>query len=246
REVCMKFLGLDPIDTPIPVRPVAHYAMGGIEADINGKTKADNIWAAGEVACLSMHGANRLGSNSTAECLVWGDICGNEIVKFLKTDPKLSDAPVDKLKCEEERLFGDLINKNGNENPFDIRKDLRKIMDECAGVFRKGEELAKGLEKVKLLKEKFNNIGIQDKGRVYNTNLINTLETENLLILAEAQLASALAREESRGGHSRRDFPTRDDEKWLKHTLAKYTENGPNLDYKDVTLTKWKPVERKY
>jgi succinate dehydrogenase / fumarate reductase flavoprotein subunit len=246
REVCMKFLGIDPIHTPIPCRPVAHYSMGGIEADILGKTKVDNIWAAGEVACTSMHGANRLGSNSTAECLVWGDICGQEIVKYLKSVPDLAELPDDKADQEEKRIFTDYLGKNGSENPFQIRNELRRTMDKYAGVFRTGGDMSKGLEEIKALKERFKNIGIQDKGKIYNTNLINTLETENLIMLAEVLLSGALAREESRGGHARHDFKTRDDEKWLKHTIAYHTPEGPRLDYKDVTITKWKPVERKY
>jgi len=246
REVCMKFLGLDPIHTPIPVRPAAHYAMGGIETDTYGKTTLANVWAAGEVACTSLHGANRLGSNSTAECLVWGDICGREIVKYFHTNPPLPDVPDDKPAEEENRIFKVLMNKDGTENPFQIRHDLRRVMDRRAGVFRTGEDLALGLEEVKTLQKRFENIRINDKGRIYNTNLINALETENLLLLAEVLLLGALAREESRGAHARRDFPVRDDEKWLKHTLAYYSDKGPRLDYKAVSITKWKPVERKY
>jgi succinate dehydrogenase / fumarate reductase flavoprotein subunit len=246
REVCMKFLGLDPIYTPIPVRPAAHYAMGGIEVDIYGKTAMANMWAAGEVACTSLHGANRLGSNSTAECLVWGGICGDEIVTYLKTEPPLHEVPDEKATAEEDRIFKDFMNKNGTENPFQIRHELRSIMDKRTGVFRTGSDLARGLEEVKSLQERFKNISIEDKGKIYNTNLINALETENLLLLAEVLLAGALAREESRGAHARKDFPERDDEKWLKHTLAYYSDQGPRLDYKDVSITKWKPIERKY
>lgn len=246
REVCMKFLGLDPILTPIPVRPAAHYAMGGIEADIYGKTKLDNVWAAGEVACTSLHGANRLGSNSTAECLVWGAVCGDEIAKFFEKNPSLPDVPEDKAVAEEYRIFNELMNKKGSENPFEIRHELRRVMDIRTGVYRTGKDLETGLEEVKALQKRFENIGMTDKGRIYNTNLINALETENLLLLAEVVLAGALAREESRGGHARIDFPERDDDKWLKHTLAYHTDEGPRLDYKDVSITKWKPVERKY
>jgi succinate dehydrogenase / fumarate reductase flavoprotein subunit len=246
REVCMKFLGLDPILTPIPVRPAAHYAMGGIEADIYGKTELDNVWAAGEVACTSLHGANRLGSNSTAECLVWGDVCGNEIAKYFETSPALHDVPEDKATAEEYRIFSALMNKDGTENPFEIRHDLRRVMDKRTGVYRIGKDLETGLEEVKSLQKRFEEISLGDKGRIYNTNLINALETENLLLLAEVVLAGALAREESRGGHARIDYPERDDDKWLKHTLAYHTDDGPRLGYKEVSITKWKPVERKY
>jgi len=246
REVTMKFLGLDPIFEPIPVRPVAHYSMGGIETDIKGKTKMEGIWAAGEVACISLHGANRLGTNSTAECLVWGGIAGADIEKYLRTNPKVPDVPKDHVEEEEKRIFQDLLGRDGDENPYQLRKELREVMDFHMGVFRTGDEISAGLEKIRKLKERFNNIKIQDKSRIYNSNLINTLELENMLLLAETMIIAALAREESRGGHSRRDFPKRDDENWLKHTLITLTDDGPKLDYKDVTITKWKPVERKY
>ncbi|MDX9822084.1 MAG: succinate dehydrogenase/fumarate reductase flavoprotein subunit [Syntrophales bacterium] len=246
REVCMKFLGLDPILKPIPVRPVAHYSMGGIEADINGATKVKGVWAAGEVACHSMHGANRLGCNSTAECLVWGGITGAEIVKFLNADPPMPKLRGDRIDDEYARIFGELLNRKGTENQYDIKKELRIAMDQHAGVYRTAKSMSEGLKKVQDLKQRYQRISIQDKGQVYNTNLINALEVENLLNLAEALLTAALAREESRGAHARTDFPTRDDEKWLKHSLVTYSPDGPKLSYKPVAITKWKPVERKY
>jgi len=246
REVCMKFLGIDPIHTPIPVRPVAHYSMGGIEADINGETKVKGIWAAGEVACTSLHGANRLGTNSTAECLVWGGITGAEVVKFLGTEPVMPEISQAKAGEEEKRIFDELMQKDGGECPYRIRRELRELMGQHVGVYRTAERLQEGLDKIKALKERFKKVTIKEKGRVYNTNLINTLEVGNLLDLAEVMVLAALTREESRGGHARLDFPARDDEKWLKHTLVTYTDEGPKLDFKEVTITKWLPVERKY
>jgi succinate dehydrogenase / fumarate reductase flavoprotein subunit len=246
REVCMKFLDLDPIFKPIPVRPVAHYSMGGIETDLRGATKARGVWAAGEVACVSMHGANRLGTNSTAECLVWGDITGQEIVEYLKANPSLPPSPSKDAEEEEKRVFSGFLTKSGLENPYRIKEELRTLMDHHMGVYRDGQQMNEGLEKVKDLKERFKNISVQDKSRVYNSNLINVLETENLLDLAEIMITAALTREESRGGHARTDFTKRDDEKFLKHTLVKKGDTGPVLDYKPVTITKWKPVERKY
>jgi succinate dehydrogenase / fumarate reductase flavoprotein subunit len=243
----MKFLGLDPIKEAIPIRPVAHYSMGGIEADINGATKIDGIWAGGEVACTSLHGANRLGTNSTAECLVWGNICGKEIVNYLGRNPKMTEPPANRIEKERKRIFEDLMQREGSENPYVIRQELRKLMDENMGVYRTGENMKNALDRVRELKKRFRIAPVRDKSMVYNTNLINMLETENLLDLAEITVMSGLAREESRGGHARRDFTKRDDEKWLKHSLVFYKEEGiPEIGYKPVRITKWKPVERKY
>jgi len=257
REVCMKFLGLDPILSPIPVHPVAHYSMGGIEADIDGRTKVENIYAAGEVACHSLHGANRLGCNSTAECLAWGAITGREIAKHVATDLKLSPLPEQAARDEESRIFKGIMQRgeggggragrgSGGENPYKIRRELGAVMDRHAGVFRDGRSMQEGLSKVRALMERFENVEVADKGRVYNSNLVNMLETGNLLVLAEVVLTAALAREESRGGHSRRDFPKRDDEQFLKHTLVTKANGKPEIAYKPVTTTRWKPVAREY
>lgn len=245
REVCIKFLGIDPITQPIPIRPVAHYSMGGVETDINGKTRIEGIWAAGEAACVSLHGANRLGSNSTAECLAWGGITGAEIVAAL---PKLKDAPPlpqAMLQAAQDHV-AELMSRQGEENIYQLRRELRTAMDRHAGVFRTGEGLAQGLEIVRDIRQRARQAPVQDQGVTYNSNLFHALELENLLDLAEVLLTGALARQESRGGHARRDFPSRDDEHWLKHTLAFRTERGPRLEYKPVTITTWKPVERKY
>jgi len=246
REVCMKYRGIDPVLEPIPVRPVAHYSMGGVETDIDGKTEMAGVWAGGEVMCSSLHGANRLGCNSTSECLVWGTITGREVFKYLQSGPATPDLPESRVDAEEKRIFSDLLGKVGKENPYAIRQELRTVMDRCFGVFRTAKAMGEGLEKIRALKERFGNISIQDKGRVYNTNLKNVLELENLLDLAEVMGVAALAREESRGAHSHRDFPKRDDDNWLKHTLVRHSADGPRLDYKPVRITRWKPVERKY
>lgn len=246
REVAIKFIGVDPIDEPVPIRPVAHYSMGGIETDINGATRAKGIWVAGEAACVSLHGANRLGSNSTAECLVWGKITGQEAVKYIGNNSKFPEAPTDKFQDEEKRIFTDLISKNGSESLYKIKTELRETMDQNVGVFRTGEALETAYNKVKELQKRFENINIKDKSRAFNTDLTTALEVENLLDLAEVFVKGALVRTESRGGHARRDFATRDDDNWLKHTLA-FCENGkPRLDYKPVNITTWKPIERKY
>jgi succinate dehydrogenase / fumarate reductase flavoprotein subunit len=194
-----------------------------------------------------LHGANRLGSNSTAECLVWGQITGEQVVeKYWHSGiafPKLSAAFV---KNQEERLERWLSNSSGAENLYALRRELRQTMDGYVGVFRTSEELQQALRKIQSFKQRYQNIRVRDANRVYNTDLIAALELGNLLDLAEVAVASALARQEFRGAHARRDFAKRDDEKWLKHTLAHFTPEGPKLSYKPVRITRWKPVERKY
>jgi succinate dehydrogenase / fumarate reductase flavoprotein subunit len=208
--------------------------MGGVETDINGATRVKGIYAAGEAACVSLHGANRLGSNSTGECLVWGRISGAHAGRYCNEIKQAAPVPEAKLNAEHNRIFQGLMTQNGTENLYEIRRELRTCMDTHVGVFRTGKELTQGLDI------------IDDKSNVYNTNLYHALELENLLDLAEVLVTGALTRTESRGGHARRDYPDRDDANWLKHTLAFCTPQGLKLDYKPVTITNWQPVERKY
>jgi succinate dehydrogenase / fumarate reductase flavoprotein subunit len=245
REVCIKFIGVDPIEKPIPIRPVAHYSMGGIETNIDGLTRIPGVWAAGEAAAVSLHGANRLGSNSTGECLVWGAITGAEIVKAL---PGLgAAAPVpEKLVADRMGHIKDLLARQGSENLYALKREVRQMMDRDVGVFRTAAELEHGLSVVRQIRERSRNAPVNDKGALYNSNLFHALELENLLDLAEVTIVGAIAREESRGAHARRDFKVRDDERWLKHTLAWYTGGAPRLDYKPVVIDQWKPEERKY
>ncbi len=245
REVCIKFIDLDPITKPIPIRPVAHYSMGGIECDINGLTRVPNVWVAGEASCVSLHGANRLGSNSTAECLVWGGIAGSEIAKALVRAKAPARASDTKVKQASQHI-ADVQAREGKENLYELRRELRSTMDTNLGVFRTGADIQKGLTKIREIRDRSRRAPVPDKAKIYNSNLFHALELENLVDLAEVTAVGALAREESRGGHARRDFATRDDVKFLQHTLAWRTEGAPRLDYKPVTITTWKPVERKY
>jgi succinate dehydrogenase / fumarate reductase flavoprotein subunit len=245
REVCMKFANLDPVHSPIPIRPVAHYSMGGIETDINGLTRTPGVWVAGEAACVSLHGANRLGSNSTAECLVWGGITGNEIATALASLGAPPPVPAATLAARQDRLRG-LLAREGRENLYDLRRELRAAMDTHVGVFRTGDGLRQALAAVTDIRARAAQAPVQDKSRVYNSNLFQALELENLIDLAEVTIAGALAREESRGAHARDDFPARRDEAWLSHTLAWRTDAGPRLAYKPVTIDTWKPEERMY
>jgi succinate dehydrogenase / fumarate reductase flavoprotein subunit len=245
REVCIKFVGVDPITQPIPIRPVAHYSMGGVETNIDGLTRIPGIWAAGEVACVSLHGGNRLGANSTAECLAWGGITGGEIARALPSLGAPRPLPAAQITARAAAIDA-LFKRQGTENLYELRRDLRTTMDRYVGVYRKGPELCKALDTIRTIRERSLHAPVNDKSAVYNSNLFHALELENLLDLAEVTVMGAVAREESRGAHARRDFSTRDDEKWLKHTLAWKTEGNPRLDYKAVTIDTWKPVERKY
>ncbi len=244
REVAIKFAFLDPISEPIPVRPAAHYFMGGIHTDIDGATSIEGVWVAGEAGCVSLHGANRLGANSTAECLVWGKITGAKAVNWAIKRKALPLVSRERLRQEEALLFEEFHDKG--ENAYLIRKELQDIMDHRVGVFRNELELESALKRIRELKESVKYAQVKDKSRIYNTNLLTVLEVKNLLDLAEVIVAGGLARTESRGAHSRRDFPQRDDVNWLKHTLAYYAPEGPRLDFTPVTITMWEPVERRY
>jgi len=246
REVAMRFNFIDPIYEPIPIRPAAHYFMGGIHTDIDGATPVEGIWAAGEAACGSLHGANRLGCNSTAECLVWGKISGDKAAQYVSKQKTFSPLPQETtLKDEETRIFN-RFSSDAKESAYSLRRELQKTMDSGVAVFRTGSGLEGSLNKIRELKQRLPDAQVKDRGRIYNTDLLSALEVDNLLDLAEVIVAGALARTESRGAHSRRDFPQRDDANWLRHTLAHYTPTGPRLEYIPVAVTMWQPVERKY
>ena len=244
REVTIKHIGLDPIEKPIPIRPVAHYTMGGVHTDIKGHTPIENIWAAGEVACVSLHGANRLGANSTAECLVWGRVAGEEAARYA-AQTSTAEAPLEAAQAERSKIER-LFQSKGSEDHYQIRKELRRTLDAHMGVFRTGEGIQAGLDKIRALKERYQHISLKDTSLRYNTDLERAIETGFMIEVAEVATLGALTRTESRGGHARRDYKTRDDENWLKHTMACYTPDGPALDYIPVNVSMWKPVERKY
>ncbi len=247
REVCIKFAFIDPIKESIPIRPAAHYCMAGIHTNILGATTVNGIWAAGEAACVSMHGANRLGANSTAECLVWGKITGEEAARYASKQKSLPDSPMKKAEEEEKRVFEQAGHGSGKEDIFVIWHELQETMDHNVGVFRNGTNLEKAVKKVRELKQRANDVKVIDTSRIYNINLLNILEVRNLLDLAETVSMAALNRTESRGAHSRTDYKTRDDENWGKHSMTHYNEGRePSLDYIPVDISKWLPVERKY
>jgi len=244
REVTMKFLGIDPVNEIVPIKPAAHFTMGGVHTDIRGATELKGLWAAGEAACVSVHGANRLGSNSTSICLVYGRITGAEAAAHVE-GWQGDGIPKDAVLAEERRIFDDTLRGSGDVSPYGVRDRLQAIMDEHAYVFRHGDELANALGAVRALKaEAYRNVA--DTEKAYNTNLLHVLELDSLLNAAELVLVGALARQESRGAHTRLDFPKRDDVNWLKHTIAHRTADGPRLSFVPVTITKHQPVERKY
>ncbi len=245
REVTMKFVGIDPVEEPIPIRPVAHFTMGGVHTDIKGATELKGLWAAGEAASVSIHGANRLGSNSTTICLVYGKITGAEAAYYVK-GWQGNGLPKEQVLAEEKRLFDETLNGSGDVSPYEIRDRLQEIMDRDAYVFRSGEGLSRAVREIRGLKEEaYRKVG--DKVKEYNTNFLHVLELDSLLNAAELVVTGGLARQESRGAHTRLDFPKRDDVHWLKHTLAHRGPDGhPVLTYTPVTITKHQPVERKY
>ncbi len=246
RELAMKFVDVDPVHQPVPIRPVWHYTMGGIDTDIDGATRMAGVWAAGEAACGSLHGANRLGSNSTAECLVWGQITGARAAEYAAEREKPASPPKEASDRAEKYIFDDLLKRDGKESIYQIRKELRNTIDRNMGVFRTAEKMKRGLEKIRELKTLYRNIVVRDKSNVYNLDLMYALELGFMLDIAEVSTEGALRREESRGGHARSDFTVRDDEKWLKHTLARFTPDKPEFDYSEVQITTWEPVERTY
>ncbi len=244
RETSIKFAGVDPVKEPIPIRPVAHYTMGGIHVNINCETRIKGLFAAGECACVSIHGANRLGSNSTAECLVFGKVAGERALEYAQ---KTSAKEITQKEIREEvSRLNNLLTKKGKENPYEIKEELNKTMDKNFWIFREESSMKEGIEKLRELKGRYRDIEVFDKGKRFNTDLIFALELGFLLELAEAVALCAFERKESRGAHYRLDYPERDDKNWLKHSLIYKTKDGPKLDYIPVTITKWQPTERKY
>jgi len=245
RDICLHFAGLDPIKKQIPIQPGQHYSMGGIDCNSKGETILPGLYAAGECACVSVHGANRLGGNSLLETIVFGKITGHFASAYVKQKSKTDANMESDLKKTTDKI-SKLESSTGKENPAEIRRELKTIMMDHAGIFREKEKLSDGLAKVKKLKERYKNISIMNKAKKYNLDLVRNLELEGKLELGEIILKGALQREESRGSHYRTDFKERDDKNWLKHTLAFNGGDGPQLKYKDVTITKFKPGARTY
>ena len=254
KELSMKFIGVDPAVEPIRIKPTAHYTMGGIRVDGNGRVLdsggrfVKGLWSAGESACVSIHGANRLGANSTSECLVYGRIVGEDVASYLDSEPTATSSPIiPAVSDEEDRVFRDLFKReNSSADVYSVKARLREVMDRSVYVFRDEAGLSDAVRQVRALKNEFRGVRVADGGRVFNYNLQDVLEVGIMLELAEVVAQGALNRRESRGGHARTDYPNRDDRNWMKRTLALKTADGPSFSYSPVTINMWKPVERKY
>jgi succinate dehydrogenase / fumarate reductase flavoprotein subunit len=245
RELSMVFAGIDPIHEPIPVRPGAHYHMGGVDTDVWGRTELEGLYAAGEVACVSVHGANRLGGNALMETITYGKRSGRHAAEWALSNTTVT-VP-DSAITDAERELKTLLDRDEGERPWKIRDELANTMHVNFGVFRREDQMKKQGGIVAGLRERFERVVVEDKGNLFNSDLTQALELGFLLELADCMVVSGLARKESRGAHARpHDYPDRDDENYLKHTIVTWEGGKPKLDWKPVTMTKWQPQERKY
>ncbi len=245
RELSMVFAGVDPIHEPIPVRPGAHYHMGGIDTDLWGKTSIDGLYAAGECACVSVHGANRLGGNALMETVTFGKRSGAAAAEWALGAPA-PEVP-DSVVNDSERELKALLDRTDGERPHTIRDEMASTMHVNFGVFRREEQMLKQGEIIAGLRERYLRVTVDDKGTVFNNDVTQALELGFLLDLAACMVESGLARKESRGAHARPyDYPDRDDENYMRHTLVTWRDGGPSLDWAPVRMTKWQPQERKY
>jgi fumarate reductase flavoprotein subunit len=247
RELCLKYQNLDPVKDLIPVRPVVHYMMGGIHTDINGATPLPGLYAAGEAACVSINGANRLGSNSLPELLVFGARAGRAAAEYASLDLDINPRVISQKTDEHRRVEHDLLNSNGHERMANLREEMQKTMEASAGIYRNGVSLAQGVERMSGLQERYANIAIEDHSRTFNTERVAALELAFMLDVAEAMVNAAVRREESRGAHQRTDFPARDDQRFLAHSMIYRNSDGSTrVEYQPVTITRWPPGERVY
>jgi succinate dehydrogenase / fumarate reductase, flavoprotein subunit len=246
RELSMTFAGVDPIYEQIPVRPGAHYHMGGVDTDLWGRTEVEGLYAAGECACVSVHGANRLGGNALMETITYGKRAGRHAAEWALANTTVEVPP--STEADAERELKQLLDRDQGERPWKIRDELAQTMHENFGVFRREDQMRRQGDIVAGLRERFDRVVVDDKGQVFNSDLTQALELGFLLELAQCMVAAGIARKESRGAHARPyDYPDRDDANFMKHTLVTLDDNRlPLLDWRPVTVTKWQPQERKY
>lgn len=245
REISIKFSGIDPAEDLLDIRPVCHYMMGGIHTDIEGATEIQGVWAAGEASCNSVHGSNRLGANSTSECIVWGKITGELAAEYAEKQAGASPWPHHLVTAEEKRIYDGIFRGGGHDNPYEIRQQLTDTMNDKAYVYRNERDLVDGLKRIRQLRRQSWK-HVDDKAKEYNTNFENVMELDSMFRVAEIVLIGAINRKESRGAHARTDYDKRDDANFLHHTLAYYDPGEPIMKKYPVTITRYKPVERKY
>jgi succinate dehydrogenase / fumarate reductase flavoprotein subunit len=245
RELSMVFVGIDPIHDPIPVRPGAHYHMGGVDTDVWGRTTLEGLYAAGECACVSVHGANRLGGNALMETITYGKRAGAHAADWALSHTTVEVPP--SVEADAERELKELLARDEGERPWSIRNELAETMHENFGVFRRENQMREQGELVEELRERYERVVVEDKGQVFNTDLTQALELDFLLELAACMVVAGLERKESRGAHARpHDYPDRDDENFMRHTVVTWVDGRPKLGWKPVTVTKWQPMERTY
>jgi len=254
KELTMKILGINPAHEPIPVRPSAHYTMGGIHENVRGEVMAADadqtvrgLWAAGECGCVSVHGANRLGSNSLSHCIIWGRMTGEAAQKVAAESRSIPDLNqvIDQINSAADHVQA-LKLQNGKEDPYQLRKELWETMDANVHVYRKTDELRNARAKLEELRARSPAVDVKDKRDVFNTNLRDSLEIGNMIEIAQTVVEGALQRKESRGSHFMVEYPKRDDANFLAHTLAYRTDGAPRMSHSPVAITKWQPMERKY
>jgi succinate dehydrogenase/fumarate reductase flavoprotein subunit len=245
RELAITYAGVDPIYDPVPVRPGAHYHMGGVPTDVDGLTELPGLYAAGETACVSVHGANRLGGNSLMETITFGRRAGQAAAEaaLLVDDSAVPASALTDARSELDTLLA----RSGGERPWQIREELGSSMLENFGVFRREDQMKAEVEIIDGLLERYRNVVVDDKGDVFNSDLTQALELGSCLEIAACMLRGGIERKESRGAHARpHDFPSRDDENFLKHSIIRWVDGRPELSWSPVEITKWQPVERTY
>jgi succinate dehydrogenase/fumarate reductase flavoprotein subunit len=248
KELSEKYAGVDPVHEPIPVRPGQHYIMGGVNTDKNGYTGMPGLYGAGEMACVSINGANRLGSNSLTECLVFGAAAGKAAAEYAMHEsmPHLGN-PLQGIAMEEEtRVYDRVLKHEGGERISSIRSEMQSTMDEYVGIYRDENGLSQATRKIGELKDRMRTATVEDRDHVFNTELVSALELDFMLDVAETIAYSALYRRESRGAHTRTDYTNRDDAQFLKHSIAYWDNGHPRIQYSPVTITRWQPEARVY
>jgi succinate dehydrogenase / fumarate reductase flavoprotein subunit len=246
RQIAIDFANIDPILKPIPVQPGQHYSMGGIASNRNCETAISGLFACGECSCISVHGANRLGGNSLLETLVFGKIAGENAQIYANSNVFPEKEMIEKALVEESSRISGLLERKVGEEFFNIRDEIKNILDEKVGIFRNENDLAIALDKIRELKKRYRNVYVRNKGAIFNQELVNVIELEGMLDVAETICLGAKARKESRGSHFRLDYPHREDAGWLKHTIITFMPQEPRIDFKAVNITMFQPQKREY